>query len=189
MPIAIVGMGMRLPGNCHDSEAFWDLLINQREGMIDIPSSRWNSEGFYDQHGRPGTTKVNKGNFLGSIDPADFDGSFFSMSAAQIAKVDPQHRILLETTYEALENAGERNFRGKKVGVYVGMFADDFVEMQSKDSEPHEFLSLTGHLDLFGSMLCPQNLLDSKLTKFQAIVFRTNLIGLGLGTSPPPSHV
>ncbi|EUC40640.1 hypothetical protein COCMIDRAFT_9515 [Bipolaris oryzae ATCC 44560] len=134
-----------------DGEAFWDLLINQREGMIDIPSSRWNSEGFCDPHGRPGTTKANKGNFLGSIDPADFDGSFFSMSAAQIAKVDPQHRILLETTYEALENAGESNFRGKKVGVYVGMFADDYVEMQSKDSEPHEFLSLTGHLDLFGS--------------------------------------
>ncbi|KAF2875795.1 polyketide synthase [Massariosphaeria phaeospora] len=150
-PIAIVGMGMRLPGGCHDSESFWDFLMGKKEGMIDIPSSRWNPDGFYDPHGRPGTVKNNRGNFLGSVDPAAFDAGFFSMSAAQVGKVDPQQRLLLEVVYESLENAGERNIRGKNIGVYVGTFAEDFAEMHAKDSQPHNFLNLTGHLDLFAS--------------------------------------
>jgi acyl transferase domain-containing protein len=117
-------MGMRLPGGCHDSTSFWDMLMNKREGMIPIPASRWSFEGFHDPSGKPGTVKPTEGNFLGSLDPAAFDAAFFSMSASQVEQVDPQQRLLLETVYESLENAGERNFRGKNIGVYVGTFAE-----------------------------------------------------------------
>ncbi|KAF2676482.1 polyketide synthase [Lentithecium fluviatile CBS 122367] len=151
VPIAIIGMGMRLPGGCHDSNAFWEMLMDKREGMIPIPESRWSFEGFHDPSGKPGTVKPTEGNFLGSLDPAAFDAAFFSMSASQVEQVDPQQRLLLETVYESLENAGERDFRGKNIGVYVGTFAEDWIEMHAKDAEPHAFLGLTGHLDLMTS--------------------------------------
>jgi acyl transferase domain-containing protein len=117
-------MGMRLPGGCHDSETFWDLLMNKREGMIPIPASRWNPDGFHDPSGKPGTIKMKEGNFLGSLDPAAFDAAFFSMTASQVSQVDPQQRLLLEVVYESLENAGEKDVKGKNIGVYVGTFAE-----------------------------------------------------------------
>ena len=123
MPIAIIGMGMRLPGGCHDSETFWDLLMNKKEGMIPTPTDRWNPDGFHDPSGKLGTMKMKEGNFLGS-DPAAFDAAFFSMTASQASRVDPQQRLLLEVVYESLENAGEKDIKGKSIGVYVGMFAD-----------------------------------------------------------------
>lgn len=123
VPIAIVGLGMRLPGGCNDADTFWDFLMDKKEGMIPIPSSRWNLDGFHDPTGRPGTIKARQGNFL-DLDPGAFDGNFWSLTAAQVEQVDPQHRILLETVYEAVENAGEKNVRGRRVGVYVGLFAE-----------------------------------------------------------------
>lgn len=117
-------MGMRLPGGCHDSETFWDLLMSKKEGMIPIPTDRWNQDGFHHPSGKPGTIRSKKGNFLGSLDPAAFDAAFFSMTASQVEQVDPQQRILLEVVHESLENAGEKDVRGRNIGVYVGTFAE-----------------------------------------------------------------
>lgn len=117
-------MGMRLPGGCHDSETFWDLLMSKKEGMIPIPTDRWNQDGFHHPTGKPGTIRSKEGNFLGSLDPAAFDAAFFSMTASQVEQVDPQQRILLEVVHESLENAGEKDVRGKNIGVYVGTFAE-----------------------------------------------------------------
>lgn len=122
-PIAIVGMGMRLPGGCHDAEAFWNLLMNKKEGMIPVPSTRWDLEGFHDISGRTGTIKAKEGNFL-DIDLGAFDTQFFSMTPSAIEQADPQQRVLLETVYESLENAGEKNIKGRHIGVYVGVFAE-----------------------------------------------------------------
>lgn len=123
IPIAIIGMGMRLPGGCHDAETFWDFLMNKKEGIIPVPSTRWNSDGFYDPTGRAGTIKAREGNFL-DLDLGAFDAGFFSMTQAQIEQADPQQRILLETVYESVVNAGEKNIKGRNVGVYVGLFAE-----------------------------------------------------------------
>jgi acyl transferase domain-containing protein len=122
-PIAIVGMGMRLPGHCHDAQAFWDLLLLKKEGMIPVPSSRWNSQGFHDDSGRAGTIKAEEGNFL-DIDLGAFDAQFFSMTPSAIEQADPQQRLFLETVYESLENAGEKDIKGRNIGVYVGVFAE-----------------------------------------------------------------
>lgn len=116
-------MGMRLPGGCNDAETFWDFLMNKKEGMIPVPSSRWSLDGFHDPAGRPGTIKSNQGNFL-DLDVGAFDGNFWSLTAAQIEQADPQHRMLLETVYEAVENSGETKVKGRRVGVYVGLFAE-----------------------------------------------------------------
>jgi acyl transferase domain-containing protein len=116
-------MGMRLPGGCNDAETFWDFLMAKKEGMVPVPSTRWNTNGYHDPSGRPGTIKANEGNFL-DFDVGAFDAGFFSMTAAQIEQADPQQRVLLETVYEALENAGERNIKSRNIGVYVGFFAE-----------------------------------------------------------------
>jgi acyl transferase domain-containing protein len=116
-------MGMRLPGGCHDAETFWDFLISKKEGVIPVPNTRWNLDGFHDLSGKPGTIKANEGNFL-DIDLGAFDAEFFSLSASQIEQIDPQQRLLLETAYEAVVNAGEKNIKGRNVGVYVGLFAE-----------------------------------------------------------------
>ncbi|RYP68709.1 hypothetical protein DL771_006510 [Monosporascus sp. 5C6A] len=147
-PIAIVGMGMRLPGGCHNAETFWDFLMHKKEGMIPVPSTRWDLDGFHDDSGRAGTIKAKEGNFL-DIDLGAFDADFFSMTPSAIEQADPQQRLFLETVYESLENAGEKNIKGRNIGVYVG----DWIEMHSKDSEPLEFFGLTGHIDLMDSNL------------------------------------
>lgn len=123
VPIAIIGMGMRLPGGCHNAETFWNFLMEKKEGIIPVPNTRWNPEGFHDLTGKPGTIKAREGNFL-DIDLGAFDAGFFSMTAAQIEQADPQQRILLETVYESVVNAGETNIRGRNIGVYVGLFAE-----------------------------------------------------------------
>ncbi|KOS22576.1 Lovastatin nonaketide synthase [Escovopsis weberi] len=145
-------MGMRLPGHCHDAESFWKFLMEKREGMIPVPPTRWSIEGFHDTTGRPGTIKAKEGNFL-DIDLGAFDADFWSMTEAQIEQADPQQRLLLETVYEAVENAGERDIRGRNIGVYTGLFAEDWIEMHSKDSEPQTFFGYTGHFDLMDSNL------------------------------------
>ena len=117
-------MGMRLPGGCHDDETFWDLLINKKEGIIPTPTNRWNPDGFQHLSGKPGTIQMREGNFLGSVDPAAFDAAFFSMTPSQVSQVDPQQRLLLEVVYESLENAGEKDIKGRNIGVYVGTFAE-----------------------------------------------------------------
>ncbi|KAK4213197.1 lovastatin nonaketide synthase [Rhypophila decipiens] len=146
---------MRLPGGCNTASQFWDLLMSKKEGMIPVPPSRWNLSGFHDSSGQlPGTIKSQEGNFLGDLDLGAFDGNFWSLPSAQVEQIDPQHRILLETVYEAVENAGDsHNTKGKKVGVYVGVFAEDWIEMHSKDSEQLEFFGYMGHFDLGASNL------------------------------------
>ena len=117
-------MGMRLPGGCHDGETFWDLLINKKEGIIPTPTNRWNPDGFQHPSGKSGTVQMREGNFLGSVDPAAFDAAFFSMTPSQVSQVDPQQRLLLEVVFESLENAGEKDIKGRNIGVYVGTFAE-----------------------------------------------------------------
>ncbi len=141
--------------------------MDKKEGMIPVPRTRWNPDGFHDPTGKPGTIKAKEGNFL-DIDLGAFDAGFFSMTAAQIEQADPQQRILLETVYESVMNAGEKNIKGRNIGVYVGLFAEvgvyktvranaltdglqDWIEMHSKDSEPQTFFGYTGHFDLMDS--------------------------------------
>jgi acyl transferase domain-containing protein len=129
-PIAIVGMGMRLPGGVHGTEEFWDMLINKRDGRCPVPRSRYNVDAFFDASKDPTT-----GYFL-QEDPAYFDAPFFSITPHLAKRMDPQQRLLLEVVWECLENAGETNWRGKKVGCYVGVFGEDWLEVSLKGLEP-----------------------------------------------------
>ncbi|KAI0540222.1 hypothetical protein GGR58DRAFT_511879 [Xylaria digitata] len=122
MPIAIVGMSCRLPGNVASPAEFWELCARARSGYSTIPPERFNTASF--QHPNPGKAGCHNpvgGHFL-NTDLAAFDAPFFSLTEKEAISMDPQQRLLLECTFEALENAGIPKHRivGKDVGVFVG---------------------------------------------------------------------
>ncbi|KAI2827547.1 hypothetical protein CBS147345_6499 [Aspergillus niger] len=129
-PIAIVGMGMRLPGNVHTASEFWDMLVSGKSGHGPVPKSRYNANAFF----HPSTAPMT-GYFL-QEDPACFDAGVFSVSAKEAGLMDPQQRLLLEVVWECLEDAGETSWRGKDIGCYVGVFGEDWLELSLKGLDP-----------------------------------------------------
>src|SRR5213083_1600894 len=130
--IAIIGIGCRFPGGINDAEAFWKLLIQGRDAVIDVPADRWNVERYYDpEPAIPGKTFVKRGGFLDQIDK--FDPQFFGISPREAPYVDPQHRLLLETSWEAIENAGLvlDLEKGSDIAVFVGISHNDYQGIQS----------------------------------------------------------
>ena len=102
--IAIIGIGCRFPGGANDAESFWKLLTEGRDAVTDVPTDRWNVERYHDpEPGIIGKTFAKRGGFLDQIDK--FDPQFFGISPREAPYVDPQHRLLLETACEAIENA------------------------------------------------------------------------------------
>jgi acyl transferase domain-containing protein/NADPH:quinone reductase-like Zn-dependent oxidoreductase/NAD(P)-dependent dehydrogenase (short-subunit alcohol dehydrogenase family)/SAM-dependent methyltransferase/acyl carrier protein len=130
--IAIIGIGCRFPGGVNDIESFWKLLVEGREAISDVPPDRWNIERFFDaESGLPGKSIARRGGFLDRID--QFDPQFFGISPREAPYVDPQHRLLLETAWEAMEDAGlVLDFeRGTDLGVFVGISHNEYQGIQS----------------------------------------------------------
>ncbi|KAI1744665.1 polyketide synthase [Xylaria scruposa] len=135
-PIAIIGISCRLPGNANSANDFWELLEKGTKTWTPVPPDRFNEKVFYhpspdDRHG----TSHHKGGHFISTDIRDFDHSFFRLLPQQAAAMDPQQRILLEITYEALENSGWSLDRlsGTNTAVYVAAFTADFDRNLYKD--------------------------------------------------------
>lgn len=143
-PIAIVGMGMRLPGGINGESAFWDLLVNKKNGRCVVPEDRYNIEAFYSPSGESGTVKSRYGYFLDHVDLQHLDASFFSMNKTEVEKLDPQQRLLLEVIWECMENGGQVGWRGKDIGCYVGVFGEDWLDMSAKDTQHLGMYRITG---------------------------------------------
>jgi microcystin synthetase protein McyG len=135
-PIAIVGMGCRLPG-AGSPEDFWRLLANGVDAVGPVPSGRW-------QH-IPAEIASTCGGFLAAVDR--FDAPFFGIAPREAAYLDPQHRLLLEVTWEALEEAGLPADRlgGEPVGVFVGVSGNDYGRMIAAGPDLHDAYSVTGN--------------------------------------------
>ena len=146
-PIAICGLGIRLPGGIRNAESFWDLLINGKDAQGPIRSDRYKLDSFNDALGKKGAIKTKRGYFLDD-DLTSLDTSFFSMSKDELEKSDPQQRQLLEVTRECLESAGEIDYRGKLVGCYVGTFGEDWLQMSARETQHSGGYIATGHGDL-----------------------------------------
>jgi len=132
-PIALVGMGCRFPGGVQSPEDFWQLLARGGDAITEVPADRWDSLAYYDPNpGNPGKMYVRKGGFLDGI--RGFDASFFGISPREALGMDPQQRILLEVTWEALEHAGIRpsELMGSRTGVFVGQVATDYADRRFK---------------------------------------------------------
>ncbi|MDB6151054.1 MAG: eryA [Chthoniobacter sp.] len=130
--IAIIGIGCRFPGGVNNPESFWKLLAEGREAVSEVPPDRWNVERYYDpEPGIAGKSIAKRGGFLEQVDL--FDPQFFGISPREAAFVDPQHRLLLETAWEAIEDAGlVLDFeKGTDLGVFVGISHNDYQGIQS----------------------------------------------------------
>ncbi|KAM5506985.1 Type I Iterative PKS [Microsporum canis] len=147
-PIAICGMGLRLPGGVTDSDGFWDLLLNKRSGRCKVPKDRYNGENWYGP-GKIGHTASTYGHFLDNVSLSNMDASFWSMTKKEIGCLDPQQRLALEVVYECLQDAGQKaqDMRGKKVGVYMGSFEGDWLELDGRDTQNYHSYRITGYGD------------------------------------------
>lgn len=144
-PIAIIGAGLRFPGGVHDMESFWNLLRDGVDAITEVPPDRWDIEAYYDPDSqKPGKMSTRFGGFLQDID--QFDPQFFGISPREAASMDPQQRILLEVTWEALENAGQSPDRllGSPTGVFLGISHSDYLHMIFNDINQIDVYSTTG---------------------------------------------
>ncbi|WP_082753651.1 type I polyketide synthase [Mycobacterium sp. NAZ190054] len=139
-PIAVIGLGLRLPGgddldgNISGPDAYWRFLMEGRSSVREVPEDRWS---WFDD-GSPegaaalaGTTKW--GAFLRDLDA--FDAEFFEIIPREATRMDPQQRLLLEVTHEALENAGiaADSLAETQTGVFAGASAADYAQLGSTD--------------------------------------------------------
>jgi acyl transferase domain-containing protein/acyl carrier protein len=145
-PIAIVGMACRYPGGVQSAEELWELVRSGRDGISSFPTDRgWDLERLYDADlDHRGTSYVSEGGFL--QDAALFDARFFEMSPREALATDPQQRLMLEASWEALESAGidPRSLSGSPTGVYAGLIYHDYATGISGSAAA----SVEGHLSI-----------------------------------------
>ena len=128
--IAIIGFGCRFPGDAVDGESYWRVLRDGIDAISEVPRERWSLDEHYSSNpDDPGKMYTRHGGFLRDVDL--FDPAFFRVSPREAESMDPQHRLLLEVSWEALENAGLRaeDLKGSQTGVYVGITTHDYAHL------------------------------------------------------------
>lgn len=125
--IAVIGMGCRLPGGIDSPERLWESLMRGDDHVTEIPADRWDADEYYDpQPGVPGRSVTKWGGFLDDV--AGFDPEFFGINEREATAIDPQHRLLLEVSWEAMEHAGitRERMTDSLTGVFVGLTHGDY---------------------------------------------------------------
>lgn len=131
-PIAIIGMACRYPGAVNNVDDYWRLLSEGIDAITEIPRERWNIDSFYDPDpDAAGMILTRWGGFLEQVD--QFDPQFFGISPREAEGMDPQHRLLLEVSWEALENAGQApdKLTGSPTGVFTGISVSDYYQLMT----------------------------------------------------------
>jgi acyl transferase domain-containing protein/acyl carrier protein len=150
-PIAVIGMACRFPGGANTPEAFWQVLTSGADTLREIPEDRWPWQQFYSPDQRaPGTHYVRHGSFLDQV--SGFDPEFFGLSGREADALDPQHRLLLEVSWEALERAGiaPQYLRHSQTGVFVGIGQNDYAQLRLFGGRPDRISPYDGT----GSSFC-----------------------------------
>ena len=142
--IAIVGLATRFPGDMNTPDETWEALLEGRSGITDLPEGRWNE--FLDEPRiaeRVGKART-RGGYLKDI--KGFDAEFFALSKMEADNIDPQQRMALELTWEALENARipASALRGQSVGVYIGSSTNDYSFLAMSDPSVAHPYAITG---------------------------------------------
>jgi acyl transferase domain-containing protein/NADPH:quinone reductase-like Zn-dependent oxidoreductase/NAD(P)-dependent dehydrogenase (short-subunit alcohol dehydrogenase family)/acyl carrier protein/ubiquinone/menaquinone biosynthesis C-methylase UbiE len=138
--IAVIGLGCRFPGGVNSPEDYWRLLRDGVDAVREIPDERGGSVA-------SGANTVRWGGLLDGID--QFDPQFFGISPREAESLDPQHRLLLEVAWEALEHAGLAPDRlaGSATGVFVGITGTEYLQLllRSVDRSHLDAHVLTGN--------------------------------------------
>ena len=132
-PLAIVGIGCRLPGGADSTKDLWTLLCSEVDATCVVPETRWNADRYHDPNpAKVGKIVTRRGGFLSEID--QFDPQFFGISPREAHSLDPQQRLLLHATWEALEDGGipADGLAGTDVGVFIGGFTLDYQLLQNQ---------------------------------------------------------
>ncbi|KAI1813639.1 hypothetical protein GGS20DRAFT_469502 [Poronia punctata] len=148
MPIAIVGVSGRFPGDASTPDKLWELVSQSRSALTDVPKDRYNIDGFYHPSAeRQGTTSTRKGHFISS-DVGLFDAPFFKISAQEAHAMDPQQRLALELSYEALESAGltMADVAKAKMGCYLGTCVRDYAAIRAIDPDDYPRYEANGSM-------------------------------------------
>ncbi len=130
-PIALVGIGCRLPGGANTPDAYWELLRNGVDAIVATPPARWDGEAYFSPDVEvPGKGQTRQGGFIEDVDA--FDAEFFGISPREAVAMDPQQRLILEVAWEALEDAGivPATLAGSRTGVFIGIGINDYGRMQ-----------------------------------------------------------
>ncbi|MDM4139814.1 MULTISPECIES: polyketide synthase Pks13 [Mycobacterium] len=142
--IAIVGLATRLPGDMNSPDETWAALMEGRDAITDLPEGRWSE--FLEEPRiaeRVGTART-RGGYLKDI--KGFDSEFFAVAKTEADNIDPQQRMALELTWEALEHARipASSLRGEAVGVYVGFSNNDYQFLAVSDPTVAHPYAITG---------------------------------------------
>src|ERR1700754_4742560 len=130
---AIVGYAARFPGAA-DADEFWDVLQEGREAISEVPADRWDVDEFCDPDpDTPGKVATRRAGFVDDV--TGFDAPFFGMSTREVRMLDPQHRLLLETAWRAVEHSGTAptDLANTNTGVFVGLATHDYLGMASDE--------------------------------------------------------
>ena len=130
---AIVGYAARFPGAA-DADEFWEVLREGRDAISEVPQDRWDVDEFFDPDpDAPGKVVTRRAGFVDDV--TGFDAPFFGMSAREVRLMDPQHRLLLETAWRAVEHSGTAPtaLANTNTGVFVGLATHDYLGMASDE--------------------------------------------------------
>ncbi|MFD8975796.1 SDR family NAD(P)-dependent oxidoreductase [Streptomyces sp. NPDC059593] len=138
-PLAVVGVGLRLPGGIVDLDGYWDALSEGRDLVAPMPEHR---KGPF---AAEWDTLPRRGGYLDEV--LEFDAGFFGISPREARSLDPQHRLLLEVAWEALEDAAfaPEYLSGLRTGLYVGVTGQDYRDWQPAGQEDAYWLTGNGH--------------------------------------------
>lgn len=143
--IAIVGVGTRFPGDMNTPDQMWEALLEGRDAITDLPEGRW-SEFLSEPRVAERVAKARtRGGYLSDI--KGFDSEFFALSKMEADNIDPQQRMALELTWEALEHARipASSLRGENVGVFIGSSTNDYMFMSVADPSVAHPYAITGN--------------------------------------------
>jgi acyl transferase domain-containing protein/NADPH:quinone reductase-like Zn-dependent oxidoreductase len=146
-PIAVIGIGCRLPGGAASADEMWRLLSDGVDCVRTVPADRWDTREWYDPDpAAPGKLITEEGGFLDRIDM--FDAGYFGILPREADRMDPQQRLVLEVAVEAIDDAGlpHPQLRGSSTSVYIASYHNDYAQLQLNDPVGIDARTLTGTL-------------------------------------------